>query len=801
VAEDDADAAAIRAARVEQRDAVAEVLRANVRRKLVGVEAAPVRIGRFTVLEPIGRGAMGTVFAAYDPVLDRKVALKLLHAAGERAREELLREARALARLTHPHVVAVHEADAHEDRVWIAMEFVPGPDLHAWLAEATRPPAEILAVFASAGTGLAAAHDAGVAHGDFKPHNVIVGPRGAKVADFGMAQVGDRDDASHGGTPRYLAPERLDGGPPSAAADQFAFAVALWEALAGADPFRGEGSRREAMREAPTIPRVRGVPARVWLLLRRALDPDPAARHPAMHDLVARLQPGVAARRRMLAGLGLGGIAILAALAARGSSTPDPCAAGQDEALRQWDEAASARVRAAFEGTHAPFADEVADRVDARLKDRAQAWAAAHRDNCEATRVRGVQSDSRFDLRTRCLEREAAASRALVEALEATRSAADVAEAIAAVDALPSIDRCGASNVRAEEHAEPGDPATAERVAAARRTIDRGWAAYRLARYAEATALAESAARAAQAEAWAPLSAEAGLLVGVTQARTGRPRDAEAALRRAALEAASVQRHRLGAEISRELLRTIMFVGDAARVEDLADFARADALRAGLDPTEIDGILGEARLHAGDAAGAIEPLQRAFAAETSASRRAIVRSTLASAELQLGRASEALEGYREAHAIAEAHFGPGHPALGFHLHRIGRGLSAVGELVEAESTLRAALAQREAVLGPDDRAVASTLVDLADVERARGRLPEARADLERAARIRAAAYGESHASLAEIELLRGEVELAADDLEAARSHFSRALELREAQTPDHPEVETLRARLRELGAR
>lgn len=811
--DDDADAAlpadVIAAAKVEQRDAVADLIRANVRRELVGTEAAP-RIGRFTLLETLGRGAMGRVFAAYDPVLDRKVALKLLDATGERGRAELLREARALAKLNHPHVVAVHEADEHEGRVYIAMEFVAGPDLRAWLDSAPqREPPEILEVFAQAGRGLAAAHDAGVAHGDFKPHNVIVGPSGAKVADFGMAYVAGGEDAGHGGTPRYMAPERLSGGPPSAAADLFAFAVALWEALFGSPPFEGAtaAALREAMEAPPVVARRPGVSARVPGVsartvdeLKRALAVSPSARHGSMHELLAKLQPPPSSRRSLVGGLGLAGVALLAAWVARGGAADgDPCAGGEAEARALWNDAAAASVHEAFIATGAGFADRVARRTDARLQGHVDAWAQAHRETCEATRVRAIQSDSLHDLRMRCLTRAAASTRALVEALQWVQTPGDVGEAIAAVDALPLPSRCAAQAVRAEELAEPEDPAQRAAVAEIRATLDRGWAQYRLGRYGPASELATQAERESGELDDLPIRAEAGFFRGVTMARSDRPAAAEARLRAARLDAAAASLDRLAAEISLELLRTVMFAGDVNRVHDLADFARADALRAGAEAAQIDGIVGEARLHAGDAAGAVEPLQRAFAAERSASRRAIVRANLASARLELGDSEAAYEGYREAFEIAREHYGEGHPGLAFFRQRLGRGLRATGELEAAEAILREALAEREASFGASDRAVASVLVDLATVERERGRAEEARVHLERAAAIRRTQYGEHHASLAGIELLLGDIARDAGDLEGARAHYGRGLVVREAAAPGHPEVETLRGRLAALG--
>src|SRR5262245_35854404 len=188
--ETDTDLDDLRRARPVQEDPIARRLEARVRAAVAGVELEPTRVGRFVVLERVGAGGMGSVYAAFDPKLDRRVAVKLLHASGDRARARVLAEARALARLSHPNVVAVYDASELGDELFIAMELVAGANLRAWLAAAGRARAEVLDVLAQAGRGLAAAHAAGLVHGDFKPENVLVGDGAiAKVADFGLARA------------------------------------------------------------------------------------------------------------------------------------------------------------------------------------------------------------------------------------------------------------------------------------------------------------------------------------------------------------------------------------------------------------------------------------------------------------------------------------------------------------------------------------------------------------------------------------------------------------------------------------
>ncbi len=274
----------------------------------------PQRFGRFVLLDEAGAGAMGTVYAAYDPELDRRVALKVLHDHHAAHQARIRREAVAMARVSHPNVVQVYEVGAHDGQLFIAMEFVDGPLLTTWQSEVDDW-AEIVRVYVAVGRGLAAAHRAGLVHRDFKPDNVLVGADGRpRVIDFGLARapIGEGVEAldlAQGegaellaspltrtghllGTPAYMAPEQFAGRVPTAASDQFAFAVALYEALYDQPPFPRDSLR--ALRRAVDAglveppPRGRSVPA-LHSALVRALSPDPSRRWPGMDPLLDAL--------------------------------------------------------------------------------------------------------------------------------------------------------------------------------------------------------------------------------------------------------------------------------------------------------------------------------------------------------------------------------------------------------------------------------------------------------------------------------------------------------------------------------
>jgi tetratricopeptide (TPR) repeat protein/predicted Ser/Thr protein kinase len=304
---------------------------ARVEERLFGELPPAPQIGRFVVLNKIGAGGLGIVYAAYDPQLDRRVAIKLVHRRHEVARDgqRVLREAQALARLSHPHVVAVHEVGEHDDRLFIAMELVEGLTLSDW---ARRPHEwrDALQALLDAARGLAAAHRAGIVHRDFKPANVIVGHDGrARVLDFGLARGAttggapidpstsalDMQLTQSGtllGTPAYLAPEQWVSGAVDARADQWAFCVTALEVLWGRRPFDGADSvalRARVLAGDIDKPPRSSLPVQVERVLLRGLTVDPLLRHASMDALIDALERAARPPRRPvrwgLLGLGL----------------------------------------------------------------------------------------------------------------------------------------------------------------------------------------------------------------------------------------------------------------------------------------------------------------------------------------------------------------------------------------------------------------------------------------------------------------------------------------------------------------
>jgi len=269
-----------------------------------GPEAPRVPLGRFTVQAVLGRGGMGVVLAAHDPRLDRRVALKLV----DDARSDALGEARALARLSHPHIVGVYEVGEVDGVPFIAMELVEGRTLRAWLQADDAPDRRArLEAFLAIARGLHAAHEAGIVHRDFKPDNVLVGrDERPRVVDFGLSRRSGDAEASGrlSGTPAYMAPEQWVGRPADARSDQFAFCVALYEALYDRRPFPGDTlvalMERVTEGEPAEVPAAARDDVRLHAAILRGLRRDPAARWPSMAELVRELE---AALGRMQPGL------------------------------------------------------------------------------------------------------------------------------------------------------------------------------------------------------------------------------------------------------------------------------------------------------------------------------------------------------------------------------------------------------------------------------------------------------------------------------------------------------------------
>jgi len=519
-------------------------IRGRIEARLFGDQAPPRRLGRYHLLDRVGAGGMGIVYSAYDPQLDRRVALKVLKRDSTSKRDigraRLLREARALGQLTHPNVVPVHDVAVIDEQVVVVMEFVAGLTLAQWTRNERRSWRDIVAVYLQAARGLAAAHSIGMVHRDFKPDNALIGAdERVRVVDFGLARFSrpdsgpgsavrddDEDEARRGfargtaapplaeqppealtrsgaamGTPRYMAPEQFSavGAGVGPAADQFSFCVSLYRALFDQWPFEAGDSVATLAQNVKTGAVKapvgdRGVPRRIALALMRGLRPDPADRYESMNALIHELayDPRKSRRRWLVAGLALA--AMTGVWAARGGaaavSPTDLCRGGAASAAAVWSPPRRASVRAAIAGAGGPYARSVDSIVIERLDDYAARWAATHRETC-LVHHREEESDELFDRRMACLDRRLDSFASVVTAFETVESAS-LAGAADAVSQLPPLGYCEDTAAMKAQFPPPEDPAVRAQVDGLRGRLSRALALEHLGRHREALAETQS---------------------------------------------------------------------------------------------------------------------------------------------------------------------------------------------------------------------------------------------------------------------------------------------------------------------
>jgi eukaryotic-like serine/threonine-protein kinase len=864
-----------------------------------GREPAPVvlergvAIGRYIVLSRIGAGGMGVVYAAYDPELDRKVALKLLRtdapaAVDSDGSRRLQREAQALARLNHPNVVAVHDVLEHDGRIVLAMEFVEGVTLGKWRKAAVRSWREILDVFVAAGRGLIAAHERGLVHRDFKPDNVMItsagmaGEHRVRVMDFGLARPSlgtpdaQPDDAPDDvrrspsaldsqltrvdivvGTPAYMAPEQFAARDVGPAADQFSFCVALWEALYGERPFRGEGVHElaRAIVEGDRTTPSSGAWVPRWLhrVCERGMAADPADRFPDMRALVAILQGGNRSKRFRLAAIGLGAIATIGlALAVerqRALTEADAACEREGAAITEiWNDSTRAAVRTGLLQSGATGAETTVEKVTPWLDEHAVAWESARTDACRAHTLEGRWDDDVLDRATWCLDERKLELQALVTRLaDADSEAAN--RAVQAAAGLARIEPCLDDATLRRRSAPP--PEVRDEIPEIHAEFARADALWATGAYAEGLAVAQATQARAESLGWPRVVSSARLRVGFLLSETGAFAEAEPMMEAAYFEAVQA------GEIDEALLAAdtlaILVGSTLARPDDgLLWVKHADVLRATvLDPVGLQEAwahanvgriefargdyesaqvafegalermeqalgpehpkvaahldnLGVARLRRGDYVGARADFERGLAiVETTKGRehRDVVSSlnNLALVEIKTAAYPDAIAHFERALAVQIAAFGPNHPHVATIVSNIGVVRHFLGEYEESAVLHERALAIREEALGPEHPDVAMSLNNLGMPLFMMGRVDEAKALLERAVAIKERAQGPDHPDTAEARVNLAYVLQHKGDHDAALSMLTHALPILERtlgpQNPDlsHPLVGLARA--------
>jgi tetratricopeptide (TPR) repeat protein/predicted Ser/Thr protein kinase len=714
-------------------------------------------LGRYVVLETLGQGGMGVVLAAFDSTLDRRVALKLLrrHASSDPEHHaRLLREAQALAKLSHPAVVSVYDVGELRGQVFIAMEYIDGPNLRQWGREAERSPGKILSVFRNAAKGLLAAHDAGVVHRDFKPDNVLIGSDGGvRVTDFGLAleahvaaePLSSGWESTSGssrltqtgmvmGTPAYMPVEQHIGHPTDHRSDQYSFCVALFEALYGIRPFSGTTGEEycAAIREGalPAPVRAVSVSRRVHRAIVAGLSAEPEDRHPSMRELIRALTPRARSRRTWIVA-GLGGVGLGATVVTLSDTPARPCAAFDERIAETFDDADRAGIRTAFEGTGLAFARGAHARVIASLDQYAERWAVAARDACMASE-RGEQSDHTLDLRMHCLERARSRFAASVDVLR-TADAAVVREAVGFAASQAELSLCEDLELLERSPVVPTDADEAAESDALLGAIDRIEALHGVGRRADAKALyAEYQAR-FDASTYVPLRARALVTRGHLLGADDRADEAIPIYEQAHLLALEYGLDGLAARSARSLSYLYyQFKSDARRTEHFMDVAVALSEASGSIEVQasVQGVLAELRARQARFDEAVAAATRQV--ELAAAAEHANHATSASAKLSLAKVTRYRDGPKAAaglvegaRAYASEHLGPDHPAL----IRIHAELSAVAQLLgdddEGYAHQKAALELARAVYEENSLGVAFELVNLGSVVSSLGRTDEA----------------------------------------------------------------------------
>ncbi|MBA3545522.1 MAG: serine/threonine protein kinase [Nannocystis sp.] len=598
----------------------------------------PGKIGRFTVIRELGRGGTGIVYIAYDEQLDRKIAVKLLNnerpddASGS-ANARLLREAQAMARVSHPNIAAVHEVGMFHGQIYVAMEFVHGQTLSAWHRQGPVPWQQVLAVFRQAAAGLAAAHEAGLVHRDFKPANAILGEDGrVRVLDFGLA----RADASPGGiaalertdeglaslaasmeqpqldlsltvtgtvlgTPAYMSPEQFIGKRVEAKSDQFSFCVALFEALFRERPF--DGDTLPSLMTAVLTGKVRDPsnPARAprWLRLAvlRGLRNDPEQRWPSMRALELALTPERPTQRwTWVAALGVGAALTAGATSWFGAESPaaQVCSGAESQVAGVWDDDRRQQVHTAMLASGATGAEASFERIARHLDEYTESWIAAHRDACEGHSIRRDQSAELMDLRMACLA-ERRHALAAAAALLGEADAQVVEHAAELTLTLPAIAACSDPAYVGQQLRPPADPNAARLVEAARTLLTEASTRERVGKYAQGLELARQAAATAKTVDYPPLSAEVDLRLGALLELDSQYAEARVAFERAYFTALAAGHHAVAIDASIALvLVTGRRLSQSEVMQSWARHAEAYIRRAGTDlqRARLDSNLG-----------------------------------------------------------------------------------------------------------------------------------------------------------------------------------------------------------------
>ncbi len=722
-----------------------------IRARLFRKSAAPVKIGRYTILDRLGEGGMGVVYTAFDDKLERKIAIKVMRSdssEGSNGRIRLIREAQAMARLAHPHIVTVHEVGEVDEQIFVAMEYVRGQSLDQWQQE-IHPWREVVEVFRQAGRGLAAAHEAGIVHRDFKPHNVLLGDDGtAKVLDFGLARSlsqpqlsaaadgGQSSDPTEPatatepgqgepqstaiclldqrltrtgavmGTPAYMAPEQHIGLPATVQSDQFSFCVALYEGLYGELPFEADSlsmlitSVTEGkVKEPPAAAKIPG-----WLrkVVLRGLAVDPSRRFSSVTELLTELgRDPVARRRRFLATAVFAGFVGAAGFGAASMSSAEValCTGATEEIAAIWGAEQQDEVERAIKATGVAYADETWEKIAPRLHSYADEWAAMRTEACESHQS-GKHSERLFDLRTACLDQRQAEFSALLDVLSAA-DATIVFNSVDAINGLSDLAACKDTSALNAVLPPPEDKEIAKTVSIVRSKLARAKALEHAGKARDGIELVSAISTVTHSTEYSPLEAEFDLRMGSLSMEAGDADVAEERLSRALSLAIAIGHDHVALEAltKRIYLRAFHASSPEAAINDVwlgeSFLQRAHANE--YERSLFYNNAGSAYDESGDTEAALNHYRTALSgrhrsATQSHHTMGIILSNIGVTQLKQENYEEASQSFEDAVEVLDESLGHLHPHVLIVHSNLALALRGSGRLQRAESESQIALA-------------------------------------------------------------------------------------------------------------
>ncbi|MEM7155305.1 MAG: serine/threonine-protein kinase [Myxococcota bacterium] len=805
-------------------------------------------LGRYLLLEPLGMGGMGMVYAAYDPQLDRKLAIKLVRPlAGESGPARLLREAQAMARLSHPNVVTVHDVGTVDHQVFMAMEFIDGDSLRLWTLQRERSWRDILGVVIEAGRGLAAAHDHGLVHRDFKPDNVMIRRDGRVVVlDFGLVRAGGHDDlepafvspAPDGflettpfdgltkagallGTPAYMAPEQLSGCPADARSDQFSFCVTLHEALYGECPFPGDNAAELAAAilagELRPEPRSSDVPRWVRALLLRGLAVEPSKRFGSMDELLNRLSRDPWRRRRVFIAAGVAaGLALLTTFTSttlahqRADRIVDQCNTEGQEIDEVWNDDARARLRHAFMETGSSFAEASHERMSAWLDPWTARWARDRTQLClQARRDEGLEP-AKLQMATTCFDEQREQLAVMLEVF-GDANVDMVAGAAKAAANFSQLESCADERAMAQRPVIPERLHQDPRLSKVREQLARSSALRDAGDYWGGGALAQQAVSTAMTLEWPPLEAEARIAVADAHSELGRYAEVLEQLRTAFKLALASGSDPLAARAATMLLRVqgyhLTRIDEALQWADVAEgllerLGRMDGLDAAQWANnvalvhEVDGDYESSELWHHRALGLRQKVLSDDHPEAAHSY-----ANLGNLALWRQEVDDATRWHRRALRVRSESLGPGHPDVARSHSSIGRVHLARGELDEALRYFQSGYDILDKSVGGHHRVAARILDDIGRAQLQRGEPTTALRHFEQAARVQRALLGPQHHETAQTTFDIGRALLAQGHYEPAFTRMNEAaVAFRASLGDEHPRLQQIRDAMADLCA-